>query len=158
MEKETRYSNQSIRKGSFNSIIKFNWINFWQFKEFANNWKYWISRFCNWNFCRFNRVGKKFLKGKDAKSEEKSGNKLKITNESGQVIYVENFVQNISNNNTIVNDALSQSFETLENDNSITGYEITDRNNNTLVRVDRNEFEYISVKSEGYLKEKRTLQ
>ena len=100
---------------------------------------------------------KKFLKGKDAKSEEKSGNKLKITNESGQVIYVENFVQNIYNNNTIVNDALSQSFETLENDNSITGYEITDRNNNTLVRVDRNEFEYISVKSEELLEGEKNI-
>ena len=64
---------------------------------------------------------KKFLKGKEEKAIENSGNKVKITNQEGQVLYVENFVQNIYNNNTIVKDALSQSFETLENDNSITG-------------------------------------
>lgn len=91
---------------------------------------------------------KKFLKGKKEKSFENSGNKVKITNQEGQVLYVENFVQNIYNNNSIVKDALSQSFETLENDNSITGYEITDKNNKTLVRVDREEFEFISLKSE----------
>lgn len=100
---------------------------------------------------------KKFLKGKEEKSIEKSGNKVKITNQDGQVLYVENFVQNIYNNNTIVKDALSQSFETLENDNSITGYEITDRNNKTLVRVDREEFEYISVKSEELLEGEKNI-
>ena len=100
---------------------------------------------------------KKFLKGKEEKSIEKSGNKVKITNQDVQVLYVENFVQNIYNNNTIVKDALSQSFETLENDNSITGYEITDRNNKTLVRVDREEFEYISVKSEELLEGEKNI-
>ena len=100
---------------------------------------------------------KKFLKGKEEKAIENSGNKVKITNQEGQVLYVENFVQNIYNNNTIVKDALSQSFETLENDNSITGYEITDRNNKTLVRVDREEFEYISVKSEELLEGEKNI-
>ncbi|EMY3554407.1 hypothetical protein [Flavobacterium psychrophilum] len=100
---------------------------------------------------------KKFLKGKEEKTIENSGNKVKITNQEGQVLYVENFVQNIYNNNTIVKDALSQSFETLENDNSITGYEITDRNNKTLVRVDREEFEYISVKSEELLEGEKNI-
>jgi hypothetical protein len=100
---------------------------------------------------------KKFLKGKEEKTIENSGNKVIITNQEGQVLYVENFVQNIYNNNTIVKDALSQSFETLENDNSITGYEITDRNNKTLVRVDREEFEYISVKSEELLEGEKNI-
>ena len=100
---------------------------------------------------------KKFLKGKEEKAIENSGNKVKITNQEGQVLYVENFVQNIYNHNTIVKDALSQSFETLENDNSITGYEITDRNNKTLVRVDREEFEYISVKSEELLEGEKNI-
>jgi hypothetical protein len=100
---------------------------------------------------------KKFLKGKEEKTIENTGNKVKITNQEGQVLYVENFVQNIYNNNTIVKDALSQSFETLENDNSITGYEITDRNNKTLVRVDREEFEYISVKSEELLEGEKNI-
>jgi len=94
---------------------------------------------------------KKFLKGKEPKSKESSGNKVKIENDKGDVIYVENFVQNIYQNNTIVKDALSQSFETLENDSSITGYEVTDKNEKPLVRVDRNEFEYMSLKSDEIL-------
>jgi hypothetical protein len=100
---------------------------------------------------------KKFLKGKEEKDIVKSGNKVKITNQEGEVLYVENFVQNIYNNNTIINDALSQSFETLENDNSITGFEITDKNNKPLVRVDRAEFEYISVKSEELLEGEKNI-
>lgn len=94
---------------------------------------------------------KKFLKGKEPKSKENSGNKVKIENEKGDVIYVENFVQNVYQNNTVVKDALSQSFETLENDSSITGYEVTDKNEKPLIRVDRNEFEYMSLKSDEIL-------
>ena len=94
---------------------------------------------------------KKFLKGKEPKSKENTGNKVKIENEKGDVIYVENFVQNVYQNNTVVKDALSQSFETLENDSSITGYEVTDKNEKTLVRVDRDEFEYMSLKSDEIL-------
>lgn len=73
------------------------------------------------------------------------------------MIYIENFVYNIYENNTIVKDTLSQSFETLENDNSITGYEITDRNENPLVRVGREDFEYLSLKSEKLNNDERVL-
>jgi hypothetical protein len=41
-----------------------------------------------------------------------------------------------------VKDTLVQSFESLENDNSITGYEITDNQEKPLVCVDKKEFEY----------------
>lgn len=99
---------------------------------------------------------KKFLKGKEPKSKDNSGNKIKIENEKGDVIYIENLVQNLYENNTIVKDALSQSFETLENDSSITGYEVTDKNERTLVRVDRDEFEFMSLKSEEILDGERT--
>jgi hypothetical protein len=91
---------------------------------------------------------KKFLQGKEITSKEITGDKIKIQNEKGQVLLIENFVYNIYENNPIVKDALAQSFETLENDNSITGYEITDRNERPLVRVDRDEFEYLSIKTE----------
>lgn len=100
---------------------------------------------------------KKFLKGKEIKSREIQGNKIKIENEKGEVIYIENFVYNVYENNTIVKDALSQSFETLENDISITGYEITDRNEKPLVRVDRDDFEYLSLKSEKLNKDEKVL-
>lgn len=99
----------------------------------------------------------KHLKGKKPKSKEISGDQIKIENEKGEVIYIKNFVQNIYQDNTIIKDALSQSFETLENDSSITGYEITDKNEKPLVRVDRDEFEYISVKSEEVLEGEKNI-
>lgn len=94
---------------------------------------------------------KKFLTGKEPKSQEHVGNKVKIENEKGDIIYIDNFVQTVYQNNTIIKDALSQSFETLENDSSITGYEVTDKKEKPLVRVDRNEFEYMSLKSDEIL-------
>lgn len=97
------------------------------------------------------------LKGKEPKSKEFSGGKVKIENEKGDILYIDNFVQNIYENNTIVRDALSQSFETLENDNSITGYEITDKNEKPLIRVDRDEFEYLSQKSEEVLEGEKNI-
>jgi positive regulator of sigma E activity len=94
---------------------------------------------------------KKFLKGKRAKSEKQEGDRVRIENESGQVIYVDSFVQNIYGNNTIVRDALSQSFETLDNDTSISGYEITDKYENPLIRVERNDFSKLSIKEDQIL-------
>ena len=100
---------------------------------------------------------KKFLKGNEIKSKLESGDKIKIENEKGQVIFIENFVYNVYEKNTIVKEALSQSFETLENDSSITGYEITDGNEKPLVRVDREDFEFLSLKSEKLNKDEKLL-
>lgn len=97
------------------------------------------------------------LKGKEPKSKEISGGKVKIENEKGDILYIDNFVQNIYENNTIVRDALSQSFETLENDNSIIGYEITDKNEKPLIRVERDEFKYLSQKSEEVLEGEKNI-
>lgn len=93
---------------------------------------------------------KKFLKGKEPEKIENSGDRVRIQNEQGQVIYVENFTQNIYNN-PVINDALSQSFETLENDDSITGYEVTDSKENPLVRVERDEFENLAIRQDYIL-------
>ncbi len=100
---------------------------------------------------------KKFLKGKPEKSSTVEGNKVKIENDKGQVIYIENFVSTIYENNAIVNDALSQSFETIENDISITGYEITDKNEAPLVRVEKEEFEFMSSKSEQVFDDEKVV-
>lgn len=91
---------------------------------------------------------RKFLKGKKEKSTKEEGSKVKIENENGDIIYIENFTYSVYEKNTIIKDALSQSFESLENDCSITGYEITDSKENPLVRIEKDEFEYLSVKSE----------
>jgi hypothetical protein len=91
---------------------------------------------------------KKFLRGKKAKTKKEESERVKIENENGEVIYIENFTYNVYEKNNIVKDALSQSFESLENDSSITGYEITDNQEKPLVRVEKDDFEYLSVKSE----------
>lgn len=101
---------------------------------------------------------RQFLKGKTPKKLEENNGKVKIENNSGQVIYVENFVQNLYQNNPIINDALSQSFETLENDNSITGYEVTDKDEKPLVRINRDEFDCMSTKSEITLEGERIIK
>jgi len=101
---------------------------------------------------------RQFLKGKPLTSKQDEGNKVKIENCNGESILIEDFVINIYENNSIIQDALSQSFETLENDSSITGYEITDKNEKPLIRVDRDDFQYMSVKSERSLEgEKMTV-
>lgn len=91
---------------------------------------------------------KKHLLGQEPKSKEIKGDKIKIENINGDVIYIENFVNNVYENNTVIKEALSKSFETLENDSSVTAYEITDKNEKPLVRVRKDEFEYLSSKSE----------
>lgn len=101
---------------------------------------------------------KKFLKGKKAKSiEEKSSEKVKIENEDGQVIYIENFTYTIYENSTIVKDALAQNFETLDNDPKITGFEITDKNENPLIRVEKEDFNNMSIKSDEISNGERIL-
>jgi hypothetical protein len=91
---------------------------------------------------------KKFLKGKKAKEVQQQGDKTKIINKDGNVIIIENATFNIYENSPVVKDALAQNFDALNNDPAITGFEITDKNQNTLVRVDKIEFVDLSQKSE----------
>ncbi len=91
---------------------------------------------------------KKFLKGNKPKTIDKQGDRTKITNRDGNVIIIENATFNIYEHSMVAKDALSQNFETLNNDPAITGFEITDRDENPLVRVDKSEFNDLSQKSE----------
>lgn len=100
---------------------------------------------------------KRFLSGKKEKKTEVQGDKIKIENEKGEVTFIENFVYNIYERNPTVRDALSQSFESLDNDPSITGYEITDKNEKPLISVPRDDFETLSIKSEEILKDEKNL-
>lgn len=88
------------------------------------------------------------LKGKEPIIHDTKDDSIKIENEKGDIIIINSLVQNIYENNQIVNDALSHSFQALENDNSIDGYEITDKNEKPLVQVKREEFEYLAIKKE----------
>jgi hypothetical protein len=91
---------------------------------------------------------KKFLKGKKANDVQQKGNKTKIINKDGNVIIIDNATFNIYEHSPVVKDALAQNFDVLNNDPAITGFEITDKNEKPLVRVDKTEFIDMSQKSE----------
>lgn len=88
-----------------------------------------------------------FLKGEFAKDKKQVGDKIQIKNKNGEIFYVENLVQNIYENNTIVRNSLNKTFEALEQDPSITAYEITDRNEKPLTIVPRKDFKSFSFDS-----------
>ncbi len=100
---------------------------------------------------------KKILKGKNPKSIEKEQERTKIENHNGDVIYIENYTYNIYNNNTIVKDALSQNFDALNNDPAITGFEITDENEVPYIRIEKEEFEDLALKSEDIKEGERRI-
>ena len=100
---------------------------------------------------------KKFLKGKKAQSKTEDAGKVIIENVDGNVLQVENFTFNIYENNTIIRDALSQNFETLENDPSISSFEITDNEEIPLVKVDKDEFHDLAIKSEQISDDERII-
>ncbi len=91
---------------------------------------------------------KKFLKGKKAKEVQQQGDKTKIINKDGNIIIIETATFNIYEHSPVVKDALAQNFDVLNNDPAITGFEITNREEETLVRVEKSEFEDLSQKSE----------
>jgi hypothetical protein len=91
---------------------------------------------------------KKFLKGKKAKEVKQQGDKTRIINNEGNVLIIDNATFNIYELSPIVKDALTQNFDVLNNDPAITGYEITDKNEKPLVRVDKSEFVDMAQKSE----------
>lgn len=64
---------------------------------------------------------------------------------------------NIYEQSSVVKDALSQNFDVLNNDPAITGFEITDKNEKPLVRVEKREFGDLSQKAEEIEEGERKL-
>jgi hypothetical protein len=88
---------------------------------------------------------RKFLKGERPKavtSDEK--NKVKIENNSGQIIIIDNPVYNLNEKNKIVEKAVTNTFETLEADSAVTGLEITDSKKNPLFEAKKEDFKKIA--------------
>jgi hypothetical protein len=100
---------------------------------------------------------KKFLKGKKIKEVSQEEEITVITNQEGNVLKIDNMIFNIFDKSQIVKDSLSQNFESIRNDPSITGFEITDINEKPYIRVEREEFESLSLKSEELLEGERIL-
>ena len=101
---------------------------------------------------------KKFLKGKKPKSIESKEETTKIINEKGDILIIENATFNIYENSPIVKDALSQNFDALNNDPSITAFEITDKDENPIIRVEKHEFSDLSLKSEEISNDERIIK
>lgn len=70
---------------------------------------------------------------------------VKIIDNNGDSLIVMGDVYNIYRNNQIVNDALSNSFASIQEDPSITGLEISD-NESLLFHAERDEFEKMATK------------
>lgn len=100
---------------------------------------------------------KKVLKGKKPKEVKPEGDRTKITNENGDILIIENATFNIYENNTKVKDALSQNFDVINNDPAITGFELTDKNEVPIIRVEKDEFADMALKSDYFLEGERQL-
>lgn len=86
----------------------------------------------------------KFLKGKEPKVIESNDNSVKIENVEGKVTYIDNRVFNIYQNNKAVRESIAQEFETLENDQNVTGFELLDKEDNPIVQIPKEEFAAIA--------------
>lgn len=101
---------------------------------------------------------KKFLKGKKPTKIENKENKSVIFNENGDTLIIENSIINIYEQNATIKDALSQNFEVINNDPAISAFEVTDKNEKPLIRIEKEEFSDMSLKSEEILKDERILK
>lgn len=101
---------------------------------------------------------KKFLKGKKPSSIESQGETTKLINEKGDILIIENATFNIYENSPIVKDALSLNFDALNNDPSITGFEITDKDEKPIIRVEKEEFSDLALKSEEISNDERIIK
>ncbi len=100
---------------------------------------------------------KKFLKGKKPQRVDEKGDKTTIINHYGDQITIESLTFNIYEKNITVNDALSQNFEILESDPAVTGFEITDIDENPYVVVKRDAFPDMILKSEEIQDDERVI-
>lgn len=100
---------------------------------------------------------KKHLKGKKPKEIKIIENHTTIINEFDNSIIISSEIYNIYETNSIVNDALSQNFDIIDNDPAISAFEITDKEENPYIRIDREDFKDMSMKSEIIDENKKSI-
>lgn len=100
---------------------------------------------------------KKLLKEEREHTVESQGDKVKIKTNNGNVIIVENLTYQVYKNSPLANEAVAQNFETLQNDPSIEAFEITDSNENTLVKIEKFDFPQMSILHEEIDSETKTI-
>jgi hypothetical protein len=82
----------------------------------------------------------KFLKGKKPEQVKTTETSTTIINHEGDSITINNPTINIYTNNRTVREALAEEFETLDNDPNVTGFELLDKEDKPLVRIEKQEF------------------
>jgi hypothetical protein len=88
---------------------------------------------------------RKWLSTRTVQDVSPQGDSVKVTDVNGDSIIIKGDVYNIYNNNQIVNDAVSNSFASLQDDPSITALEISDESN-VLFRAEQDEFDELATK------------
>ena len=91
---------------------------------------------------------KKFLRGEEIKSIENHNSQIEIVNKYGIELFPESNIFNLYINNTTIKNTLSQIFDNLQNDSFFSTYEITDRNEISLMSVKKDDFLKPSIKKE----------
>lgn len=87
---------------------------------------------------------RKFLKGEKPKETTPQESKIKIENNYGQVLVVEGLVYKLYEKNRTIEKAITNTFETLEADSSVTGLEITDSKKKSLFLAKKEDFKMIA--------------
>jgi len=100
---------------------------------------------------------KKHLSGKAPKNTKEENEKVSITNEKGNVLVIESLTYNLYQHNQVIQDAISNNFETLEDDASIEGFEIEDDKEHVLFDVSRSSFRDMAIKSVVEDENKKTI-
>lgn len=90
---------------------------------------------------------RKKLKGEPPKEVVQKGDEVQIQTRDGNTVIIDQRTYNAYFNNPKVNEALSKTFETLEGDPSIEGFEITDSNEVSLFEARRDEFPAMALTS-----------
>ncbi|MFT3701172.1 MAG: hypothetical protein QM802_02320 [Agriterribacter sp.] len=100
----------------------------------------------------------KFLKGKKPKEIVSKEATTTIVNNNGDTYIFNNATVSIYQNNRVVKEAIAQEFETLNNDQSVTGLELLDVNDKQLFVVPKEEFPALSnVDHEETLPDERII-
>lgn len=86
----------------------------------------------------------KFLKGDKANKKDVDGDNVEIENKEGTTIVVKNSTFNLYDQNPTIKNALKKSIETLHEDESVSGFEISDNKGDKLVDYNREDIEIIS--------------
>jgi hypothetical protein len=87
---------------------------------------------------------RKFLKGKKPDSITEIDNKIQIKNNTGNITIVEKNAYHIYQSNTMVSEALNDTYSTLTFDKNVTSFNILDKTETPIFQSDRGDFEICS--------------